>query len=243
MLTAHCSIPLPADYDMDIVVRRVADRSAPWDERTGLLFKAFCITEAGGPGPTHNSYAPFYVWAAPREFARFLNGAEYAGLCTAFGPVPVRTGTVLQCTVGSGLRGAVRSRAGHAPRLRRRGQRPGRHRARAGHVHQSDGGPVLALRGARRRCRGQRAEGVGRPGAGRGLLPRPGRRGPGHGGCPAAVAPRAHAQARRLSAEAGRAPECRCGSRSTRRCAPAVPRGPTPSRRCGTAAASPLDVA
>ncbi|MGA5164348.1 DUF4865 family protein [Streptomyces pseudogriseolus] len=105
MLTAHYSIPLPADYDMDIVVRRVADRAALWDARTGLLFKAFCITEAGGPGPAHNSYAPFYVWAAPQEFARFLTGAEYAGLCAAFGPVPVRTGTILQCTVGTGPTG------------------------------------------------------------------------------------------------------------------------------------------
>lgn len=105
MLTAHYSIPLPADYDMDVIVRRVADRSAPWDARTGLLLKAFCTTDAAGPDTTHNSYAPFYVWAAPQEFARFLTGAEYAGLCAAFGPVPVRTGTVLQCTIGTGPAG------------------------------------------------------------------------------------------------------------------------------------------
>ncbi|MER6358523.1 DUF4865 family protein [Streptomyces sp. NPDC001634] len=103
VLTAHYSIPLPADYDMGVIARRVADRSAPWDRRTGLLLKSFCVTyasdaSAGG----HNSYAPFYVWAAPDEFGRFLTGAEYAGLCAAFGPVPVHTGTVLQCSIGTG---------------------------------------------------------------------------------------------------------------------------------------------
>lgn len=124
MLTAHYSIPLPADYDMDVIVRRVADRSAPWDRRPGLLLKAFCTThaaqathetnatratnaaEAAGDADTgHNSYAPFYVWSDPHEFARFLTGAEYAGLCAAFGPVPVRTGTVLQCALGHGPAG------------------------------------------------------------------------------------------------------------------------------------------
>ncbi|MEU1272166.1 DUF4865 family protein [Streptomyces sp. NPDC005799] len=103
VLTAHYSIPLPADYDMSVIARRVADRSAPWDRRTGLLLKAFCVTDAGDGG--HNSYAPFYVWAAPHEFAGFLTGAEYAGLCAAFGPVPVRTGTVLHCGLGSGPAG------------------------------------------------------------------------------------------------------------------------------------------
>lgn len=103
MLTAHYSIPLPADYDMDVIHRRVADRSAPWDRRPGLLLKAFCVTDAADGG--HNSYAPFYVWAAPGEFTRFLTGAEYAGLCAAFGPVPVRTGTVLACALGTGPAG------------------------------------------------------------------------------------------------------------------------------------------
>ncbi|MFJ1971424.1 DUF4865 family protein [Streptomyces sp. NPDC087903] len=103
MLTAHYSIPLPADYDMNVIHRRVTDRSAPWDARTGLLLKAFCVTDAADGG--HNSYAPFYVWAEPHEFGRFLTGAEYAGLCAAFGPVPVRTGTVLQCGIGSGPAG------------------------------------------------------------------------------------------------------------------------------------------
>jgi hypothetical protein len=103
VLTAHYSIPLPANYDMGVIARRVADRSDPWDRRTGLLLKAFCTTDA--PDGGHNSYAPFYVWAEPHEFARFLTGAEYAGLCAAFGPVPVRTGTVLECSIGSGPAG------------------------------------------------------------------------------------------------------------------------------------------
>ncbi|MGV9885910.1 DUF4865 family protein [Streptomyces sp. NPDC003395] len=103
VLTAHYSIPLPADYDMGVIHRRVADRSAPWDRRTGLLLKAFCVTDATDGG--HNSYAPFYVWDWPQEFAGFLTGPEYAGLCSAFGPVPVHTGTVLACDLGTGPAG------------------------------------------------------------------------------------------------------------------------------------------
>lgn len=100
MLTAHYSITLPADYDMTGIARRVADRSDPWDRRAGLLMKAFCVSEAATEG--HNSYAPFYIWADPAEFGSFLTGAEYAGLCSAFGPVPVRTGVVLQQHLGTG---------------------------------------------------------------------------------------------------------------------------------------------
>ncbi|CAM5680050.1 hypothetical protein SAVIM338S_07301 [Streptomyces avidinii] len=110
MLTAHYSITLPADYDMTGIARRVADRSDPWDRRAGLLMKAFCVSEAGtgtdtdtGTGTEgHNSYAPFYIWADPAEFGSFLTGPEYAGLCSAFGPVPVRTGVVLQQHLGTG---------------------------------------------------------------------------------------------------------------------------------------------
>ena len=80
---------------------RVAAKAAPWDTRAGLLLKAFCVTEAGS-GDGHNSYAPFYVWADTAEFSSFLTGAEYAGLCSAFGPVPVRTGAVIQLSHGTG---------------------------------------------------------------------------------------------------------------------------------------------
>nr|WP_272922529.1 DUF4865 family protein [Streptomyces sp. SID5785] len=104
-MTAHYSIVLPADYDMDVVTRRVADRSGPWDSRAGLLLKAFCATHVTDTG--HNSYAPFYVWEHTDEFRRFLTGPEYAGLCAAFGPVPVRTGTVLHCRIGTGPAGLL----------------------------------------------------------------------------------------------------------------------------------------
>ncbi|MFC8131328.1 DUF4865 family protein [Streptomyces sp. NPDC057302] len=101
MLSAHYAIPLPADYDMARIRDRVAAKAAPWDTRAGLLLKAFCVTEAEN-GAGHNSYAPFYVWADTAEFASFLTGAEYAGLCSAFGPVPVRTGAVIQAGIGRG---------------------------------------------------------------------------------------------------------------------------------------------
>ena len=103
MLVASYQIPLPADYDMDRVRQRVAAKAGHWDQRVGLRFKAFCVTERDRDGARFNSYAPFYLWRDPDAARDFLTGAEYAGLVDGFGPVPVRLGVVLSWAVGTGV--------------------------------------------------------------------------------------------------------------------------------------------
>ncbi len=111
MLFARYSIDLPADYDMTRIHDRVTAKADHWNARDGLLFKAFCVTERGTAGAAHNSYAPFYVWRTPEAFGDFLTGAEYGGLASSFGTVPVRTGTVLHVAAGTASNPAAGARA------------------------------------------------------------------------------------------------------------------------------------
>lgn len=85
-LLMHYPIDLPADYDMDIIRRRVATRGSATDDRRGLLCKAYCVSEAGADGSTTNRYAPFYIWTDTRAAAEFLwGGTGFDGIVRDFG--------------------------------------------------------------------------------------------------------------------------------------------------------------
>lgn len=90
-LLAQYSIGLPADYDMDIIRRRVCDRGAALDHRDGLTVKAYAITECGVDGAAINSYAPFYLWGSTHAAAHFHYGGGFAGIVSDFGRPSVRT--------------------------------------------------------------------------------------------------------------------------------------------------------
>jgi uncharacterized protein DUF4865 len=91
MIAMQYSIDLPADYDMEIIRRRVAERGSFTDEFPGLGLKAYLMTEAGEAGATANRYAPFYLWLDPRGMRAFLWGEGFAGLCGSFGRPHVDT--------------------------------------------------------------------------------------------------------------------------------------------------------
>ncbi|WKX73631.1 DUF4865 family protein [Streptomyces sp. XD-27] len=78
-------ITLPADYDMEIIRRRVATRGHLLDDFPGLGLKAYGIRERGVDGSPVNAYAPFYLWASPEAMNRFLWGAGFRGLVEDFG--------------------------------------------------------------------------------------------------------------------------------------------------------------
>jgi hypothetical protein len=80
VLVKQYTIKLPADYDMEIVRRRVRDGGPRFDHVAGLAFKAFLITE----GAT-NRYAPFYAWHDAAGANDFLYGPGFAGLEASFG--------------------------------------------------------------------------------------------------------------------------------------------------------------
>ncbi|MEU6233643.1 DUF4865 family protein [Kitasatospora sp. NPDC047058] len=97
------TITLPADYDMGIIRKRVADKGDLLDTHPGLGLKAYLVRERGQDGAPVNEYAPFYLWRTPEGMNGFLWGPGFRGLCQDFGRPAVRH------WLGSGLgRGPAR---------------------------------------------------------------------------------------------------------------------------------------
>lgn len=87
-------INLPADYDMEIIRRRVATKGHLLDDFPGLGLKAYLMRERAGASPV-NQYAPFYLWAAPEGMNSFLWGPGFQGLVNDFGRPVVQHWTTL----------------------------------------------------------------------------------------------------------------------------------------------------
>lgn len=92
MIAMQYSFVLPADYDMAIIDRRIAERGHMTDAFPGLLFKAYLSARKGEGGD--NLYAPFYLWHDVEGMHEFLTGAGFAGVSQAFGWPSVKTWTV-----------------------------------------------------------------------------------------------------------------------------------------------------
>jgi hypothetical protein len=89
MYAMNYSVPLPADYDMAIIHRRVAERGHLTDDYEGLGFKAYLVREIAAGAPV-NEYAPFYVWDDTGGMNRFLwGGGGFGGIVGDFGRPPV----------------------------------------------------------------------------------------------------------------------------------------------------------
>ncbi|MFI2271274.1 MULTISPECIES: DUF4865 family protein [Catenuloplanes] len=83
---------LPADYDMDIIRRRIAAGGPRFDGTPGLGLKAFLMRESGVDGSPVHQYAPFYLWTDSAAAARFLwAGGGFAGVVASFGRPVVQT--------------------------------------------------------------------------------------------------------------------------------------------------------
>ncbi|MFD9684293.1 DUF4865 family protein [Kitasatospora sp. NPDC059088] len=83
-------ITLPADYDMAVIRRRVADKGHLLDTHPGLGLKAYLVRERGQDGSPVNQYAPFYLWRTAEGMNRFLWGPGFRGLSADFGRPVVR---------------------------------------------------------------------------------------------------------------------------------------------------------
>lgn len=108
MLAMQYSIALPADYDMAIIRRRIADKGHLLDHFPRLRFKAYLYADRRAARlPTrHNLYAPFYLWENADGMNAFLGSSGFAGLAQAFGWPEVQTWSVWQ--------GEVSPEAAHA---------------------------------------------------------------------------------------------------------------------------------
>ncbi|MFJ8747226.1 DUF4865 family protein [Embleya sp. NPDC127516] len=96
MYAHQYEITLPADYDMGIIRKRVADFGHGLDDRAGLGLKAYTIRERGVDGSPVNEYAPFYLWRDIGAMAHFLvGGGGFQGIIRDFGRPRVRHWTGL----------------------------------------------------------------------------------------------------------------------------------------------------
>ncbi|MDX3839220.1 DUF4865 family protein [Streptomyces europaeiscabiei] len=107
-------ITLPADYDMEVVRRRVAGRGHALDAWEGLGLKAYLMRERGVHGSPVNQYAPFYLWNSVEGMNSFFWGGGFQGVVDDFGRPSVRQWTGLAYEAGGGAdspaRVAVRAR-------------------------------------------------------------------------------------------------------------------------------------
>lgn len=86
MIIMQYSFTLPADYDMDIIDRRVKDKGPMLDQFPGLNFKAYLFARRDDNLPSReNLYAPFYVWDDEYAVSNFLCGPGFEALCLNFG--------------------------------------------------------------------------------------------------------------------------------------------------------------
>ncbi|KMS70860.1 hypothetical protein ACM01_29745 [Streptomyces viridochromogenes] len=83
-------LTLPADYDMEIIRRRVASRGHLLDDWQGLGLKAYLVRERGLHGSPVNQYAPFYLWNTGAGMNAFLWGGPFQGIVDDFGRPSVR---------------------------------------------------------------------------------------------------------------------------------------------------------
>lgn len=96
MLTMQYRITLPADYDMDIIRRRIAERGHLTNDFPQLAFKAYLYADSSQPyaAGREQCYAPFYLWHDTQGMNAFLGGAGFAAVIASFGRAAVHIWSV-----------------------------------------------------------------------------------------------------------------------------------------------------
>ncbi|MDF3299435.1 DUF4865 family protein [Streptomyces tropicalis] len=101
MYAKQYEVTLPADYDMGIIRKRVADFGHILDNRAGLGLKAYVIRERGVNGSPVNQYAPFYLWNDTGAMSHFLvGGGGFQGIIRDFGRPAVHHWTGIASHMG-----------------------------------------------------------------------------------------------------------------------------------------------
>jgi hypothetical protein len=93
MIAMQYSFALPADYDMGIVDRRIAEKGPLLDNFPNLKFKAYLTARKSGDETRsqENLYAPFYVWNHEDGLNDFVCGDGFAAVTRSFGWPQVKT--------------------------------------------------------------------------------------------------------------------------------------------------------
>ncbi|MEU4209389.1 DUF4865 family protein [Streptomyces sp. NPDC026206] len=114
MYAMQYEITLPADYDMNIIRKRVATRGHALDDRAGLGLKAYVIRERGVDGSPVHQYAPFYLWGDAGAMSEFLvGGGGFQGIIGDFGRPAVQHWTGIACEAGPARAVAPRAATRH----------------------------------------------------------------------------------------------------------------------------------
>lgn len=109
MLAMQYSFVLPADYDMSIIERRIAEKGHLLDDFPDLRFKAYLFANRrqGHLQTAENLYAPFYLWNSSAGMNAFLCGPGFVGVTQSFGWPAVRTWSVWQAQLSPEIHRAV----------------------------------------------------------------------------------------------------------------------------------------
>jgi Domain of unknown function (DUF4865) len=100
MIAMQYSFTLPADYDMGIIDRRIAEKGHLLDNYPHLRFKAYLSARrTDATRSRDNLYAPFYLWDDVEGLNNFLGGDGFAGVSGAFGRPQVKSWFVWQAFV------------------------------------------------------------------------------------------------------------------------------------------------
>lgn len=101
MYAKQYELTLPADYDMQIIRKRVTAGAPLIDGLAGLGLKAWVIRERGRDGSPVNQYAPFYLWNDTGAMARFLvGGGGFQNIIRDFGRPAAHHWTGIACHAG-----------------------------------------------------------------------------------------------------------------------------------------------
>jgi hypothetical protein len=105
MIAMQYSFSLPADYDMRIVDRRIAEKGPLLDNFPNLKFKAYLTATRSGDATRseENLYAPFYVWSHADGLSDFVCGEGFAAVAGAFGWPQVRTWVVWRAQMSANV--------------------------------------------------------------------------------------------------------------------------------------------
>ena len=94
MYAKQYHIALPADYDLDVISKRVRATGRLMDGFPGLEFKAYLMQEKAEGAP-RNAYAPFYVWRDTDGMRSFCWGEPgYSSIVRDFGRHSIQDWTV-----------------------------------------------------------------------------------------------------------------------------------------------------
>jgi hypothetical protein len=104
MFAMQYSHRLPADYDLEIIRQRVAQRGPLWDDTQGLIFKLFSLQQRNRHGAAGNVYASIYLWSDSDAAVRFLTDDRFKAVVDSFGRPQIETWLPMDARNGSASR-------------------------------------------------------------------------------------------------------------------------------------------